>query len=1435
MAELTFKSPGVSTREIDLSGPRRTGPTGVPAGVIGTSQKGRAFVPLVFANFADFVAEFGGVSADQFGPLALREWFQNANAGLYLKVLGVGDGKARLDAAGASSRGEPLPAGSVVNAGFVVGQDQVDPSTGRISDNPFANAPHAAAKAVATIDFAGVPNVDQTVVITDAAGLSKTYTAKAAEALAGREFDQSGTAAQTATSLAACINTDDSGGAGGHGATITALASDTKLTLTQDVAGKSGNTLVTSALANTTVTNFLGGLDFSGPKGRTYFLGCTMKETAEVAATAKISYTANPSAGKTIKLVSSDRTEKLYVMGAAGDTRQGGGAMANADVLAEGDQVGGVALAAGDARIGGIHVEIGGNADATYANLKAAINTTAHHGLRITITHAVEGNANTGDFTMTQLAKGREGNTVITSDLDADKTTVPAAFAGGKGFRIFSEAAAGKAGASGIKYAPVLRGVLMVPSGVVPALSASRAEVFNNTPVGQPGLSGVAARASILFTGVPDTGATFVIKNAAGNPITFTATDNETGSEVVPNFRAGADAAGAAANLKAAILHADGQNGTVSASTSLNDNSAAKITLIQATPGVAGNQVIATTGNTNATVVSFSGGLPAAALSAASAVGFGPAKGYDNGGSEIGSVNTFAARQEFTMLLNGHKSTSSHPSVLTASFDPMSSNYFAKLLNTDPEAIQEAGHYLYTHYDVFPAYALPDASADSGLLEATYTGRDRGSSGDSSLISNVQDKSDIAFMFPMTGNRNEGTTTRANAENFSDRFRTAVSPTVISQKFGGENKDLFKVHSLDDGANGGLVFKITIENIKPSRSEKDRYGTFDLNVRGFSDNDREPLVVESFKAVNLNPISERFLARVVGDQRIFYDFDKSAGSQKLVVSGKFPNNSRNIRVEVDSTVDKGEMDPTALPVGFRGIPKLNIDNANSFSNPAGSSIADASLDGTNAAIITPPLGLRRTLGLGQTPKMRVAANLCWGVQFEADDQSSEPNKNTRVVSHMPSLTKYFPDFDQANLSLLERDSAAADSYNNNKFTLENIQVLTNAAGQPDSKEWPMALYRRDGVLDVAIKDVDGNDASGKTRFLNTTSDFQLGSVRKFLKFTFFAQGGFDGVEIFDSEKASLSDVAVMREVSDSSAQGGKNGPTAATYAKSVDVLAEKSDVDIQLLAIPGIRQPIVTDRAIEAVEDRFDAMLIMDAVPYDFDGLPITSVSQKVSVSQTVSNFSNRILDSSFAAAYFPDVVLNDSQTGQNIAVPPSVPVLGAFALNDRLAHPWFAPAGFTRGAMDNVIETKVKLNRDNLDSLYEADINPLTSFPHSEGVIVFGQKTLLRTQSSLDRVNVRRLLIEIRRRVRSIANNFIFEPNRESTLARFSSQVNPVLRQIQQQQGVDRFLVKIDTTTTTQTDVENNTLRGKIFLQPTRSVEFVSLDFVITNAGAEI
>jgi phage tail sheath protein FI len=136
------------------------------------------------------------------------------------------------------------------------------------------------------------------------------------------------------------------------------------------------------------------------------------------------------------------------------------------------------------------------------------------------------------------------------------------------------------------------------------------------------------------------------------------------------------------------------------------------------------------------------------------------------------------------------------------------------------------------------------------------------------------------------------------------------------------------------------------------------------------------------------------------------------------------------------------------------------------------------------------------------------------------------------------------------------------------------------------------------------------------------------------------------------------------------------------------------------------------------------------------------------------------------------------------------------------------------------------------MDALYAVNINPIVSFAGSTGPVVWGQKTVLARQSSLDRVNVRRLLIALRREVRRVANRILFEQNKESTLARFSQLVNPIFKRVQDQQGIDNFKVVIDTTTTTQADIENKTIRGKIFIVPTKTLEFLSIDFVLTNRG---
>ena len=328
--------------------------------------------------------------------------------------------------------------------------------------------------------------------------------------------------------------------------------------------------------------------------------------------------------------------------------------------------------------------------------------------------------------------------------------------------------------------------------------------------------------------------------------------------------------------------------------------------------------------------------------------------------------------------------------------------------------------------------------------------------------------------------------------------------------------------------------------------------------------------------------------------------------------------------------------------------------------------------------------------------------------------------------------------------------------------------------------------------------------------------------------------GFDGVNIFDSNKAKLLNTAIVREMTDA-AQGQNDGPTVSAYTKALDIMQETSEVDIKLLAVPGIRHSIVTDKGVSVVENRFDALFIMDVEERDALNTVVTSSAQNVNVANTAATFTSRALDSSFAAAYFPDVVMQDPFTLTNVQVPPSVAVLGAMSLNDKIAHPWFAPAGFTRGALQSTLETSLNLSRNNLDVLYDTRINPITSYPGQTGPVIWGQKTLLGVQSALDRVNVRRLLIEVRRQVKQLSNRVIFEPNRASTLSRFEALVRPRLQRIQELQGVERYQVRIDTTTTTQADIENNTIRGKIFLQPTRSIEFVALDFVITNAGADI
>ncbi len=803
------------------------------------------------------------------------------------------------------------------------------------------------------------------------------------------------------------------------------------------------------------------------------------------------------------------------------------------------------------------------------------------------------------------------------------------------------------------------------------------------------------------------------------------------------------------------------------------------------------------------------------------AVGASPAKGWFTG-----SVDLRNGKQDFVVLLNGHVDSAEYPSILTASFNPKDQGYFANTFNKDPLALERAGYVLYSHYDIFDAYA-------------TVTGSGIADQADVRRFAVTEALEEIAFCLSGSQSYNGGSTTVPNYESFEDRFSHASTPFFVSQ--GNSPKDLFKIHARSDGAFANDLYKVSIKNIK-SPTVEGAYGKFTVEIRDWNDTDDSPIVLESYADCDLDPDSDNFVGKKIGDLNTYYDFDRSAGSQKIVEEGLYGKVSQRVRIELsDDVVDK-IVPVNSLPVGFRG--HYHLVTAGTGFLSTGSLDSSAHLSSPTTAARQPPTPFRRSINVGAAagePTAVGESKYYWGVQFDTANSVSRPNDGISTTTAatrdatIAQQTKYFPRFHTTYLNPWAGDNAGiadvngsildADRFNNNRFTLERIQVQTGSDGLIDTSRWDEAVYQRDGAIDSSLGG----------RFISATGDFSSATIRSYLKFTTFMQGGFDGTNIFDMNKSDMTDAAVRREM-DNSNQGGTAGPTVAAYRKAVDIMGDKSFADVHLLAIPGQRHPVVTDYALSAMQTRFDALYIMDVEHKDSQNNFVTaslaaSSYPAINVTYTTTRFTNRGLNNSFGAAYFPDAIMSlPSDLSRRVRVPASVPVLGAFAQNDARGYAWTAPAGYNRAVL-NVEELGTKFLVENVDTVYDAGINPLVAAP-GVGPVVNGQRTLLAEGSSLDRVNVRRLLIEVRRRVRAAANTILFEPNREATIARFNAAVSPIMKQVQEQRGVDRYRVQIDTTTTTQADIENNTIRGKIFLQPTRSAEFISIDFEARNAS---
>jgi len=300
---------------------------------------------------------------------------------------------------------------------------------------------------------------------------------------------------------------------------------------------------------------------------------------------------------------------------------------------------------------------------------------------------------------------------------------------------------------------------------------------------------------------------------------------------------------------------------------------------------------------------------------------------------------------------------------------------------------------------------------------------------------------------------------------------------------------------------------------------------------------------------------------------------------------------------------------------------------------------------------------------------------------------------------------------------------------------------------------------------------------------------------------------YENIDTNNSQGYDLNDL--------SNANGG------SAYAKGLQLLANQDFYDINMILVPGANQnehAAVVNKAISVAETRGDAIAIVDPVPHN-----TTTLS-------TVTGEANDY-NTSYAAMYWPWVKIADNQLGLNRWVPPSVVMPGVMSFNDSIAAEWFAPAGLNRGGI-NAIRAERNLTHTDRDTLYEGKINPIATFP-GVGVCAWGQKTLQKKASALDRINVRRLLINLKKFIASTSRFLVFENNTVATRNRFLSAVVPYMEEVQANQGLFAFKVVMDTTNNTPDVIDRNILKGDIFLQPAKAAEFIVIDFNVLPTGA--
>jgi len=679
--------------------------------------------------------------------------------------------------------------------------------------------------------------------------------------------------------------------------------------------------------------------------------------------------------------------------------------------------------------------------------------------------------------------------------------------------------------------------------------------------------------------------------------------------------------------------------------------------------------------------------------------------------------------------------------------------------------------------------------------------------------------------------------------------------------------------------------KISIEQIRQSNNSSTKYGTFSVVLRSMKDSDNAVVVLERFDNCTLDPASPDFVGRKIGDMYQTWNTSEN----RLKTYGTYRNRSKFVYIDIKEDVASGIAEPTLLPFGYYGPPRLSnvggtptgsyptrIHRPGVSSMPITGSVYDGHMVGR---MVYAPSGSETSginaFGGGWTEAFATYYNGTPGGAVAAVRgitiiSGSNPGKDAAVgvapgdwalqgggLSNTLSSSLAFPSI---RMRLSASEGGMTDP-TKAYFGIQTTRTRTSTTydrscgdvyrlwhdGYPDdpteSGRWAMSLsgvmaYDYIFSLDDVCKSsagsyyyLSGARANGNTSTVGSWKDLLNAGYDSF---TAPLWGGHDGWNVIYPDPAYNKGMAASATEATSYAYH--------TWKRAADSVADPEVVDMNILVAPGLTHNGLTQNLINICEDRGDALAIIDLPDVYIPSHEQYKSSKADRIGTTAQNaataLKDRMIDSSYGCTFYPWVQGRDDATGRSFWMPPSVAMMGVLASSERKSHVWFAPAGFNRGGLTEgaagmpVTAVTERLTSKERDILYEASINPIASFPNT-GIVVFGQKTLQERESALDRINVRRLAIYLKKNISILSTQILFEQNVEATWNRFKSLVEPFLANVKVQFGITDYKLILDETTTTPDLIDQNILYAKIMVKPARAIEYIAIDFVVASTGA--